>query len=59
MSDGTERPAWMGYTTDTGFFRGWPHLSDASAFMNVRFTIIDDNDGSHSFYKTLLVNSEP
>lgn len=59
MSDGTDRPAWMSYTVDTGYFKGWPHLDDASSYMNLRFTLTDENGGSHSFHKTLLVNSEP
>jgi hypothetical protein len=58
-SDGTTRPNWMGYNINTGILRGYPDITDASELMNLRFTAYDENDGTFSFYKTLLVNVEP
>jgi hypothetical protein len=49
----------MGYDINTGILRGYPDVTDASEYMNLRFTAYDENDGSYSFYKTLLVNVEP
>ena len=59
LSDGRDRPAWMGYTTDTGYFKGYPHVSDSSAFLNLRFTVFDEYLGSHSFHKQILINTDP
>lgn len=34
-------------------------LSDASEYMNLKITAYDSNDGSYSYYKTLLVDVVP
>lgn len=59
MSDSSDRPQWIGYDKGTGELRGYPMISDASRYMNLRFTAYDTKDGSYSYYKTLLVNVLP
>eukprot|EP00347_Sterkiella_histriomuscorum_P021608 403333387 len=58
-SDGTERKKWIGYDINTGILRGYPMVSDASEYMNLKFTAYDTKSGSYSYYKTLLVNVQP
>ena len=58
-SDGTPRPSWIGYNTQTGQLRGFPKATDPSEYMNLQFTAIDTKKGSYTYYKALLVDAAP
>ena len=59
MSDGTDRPSWIGYDTSTGELRGFPNMTGSSQYLNLMFTAFDTKEGFYSYHKTLLVDSKP
>ena len=59
MSDGTDRPSWIGYDTSTGELRGFPNTTGSSQYLNLMFTAFDTKEGFYSYHKTLLVDSKP
>lgn len=59
MSDGTDRPDWIGYDITSGILRGYPNLTYTPAYLNLKFTAYDPNSGTYSYYKTLLVDCAP
>lgn len=59
MSDGTDRPDWIGYDVTTGELRGYPNVSDSSILLNLKFTAYDTKNGYYTYHKTMLVNVVP
>ena len=45
MSDGTNRPNWIGYDIFTGYFRGEPRFGDSSEYLNLKIYAYDSYQG--------------
>ena len=41
LSDGTPRPDWIGFIRSSGEMKGSPSVTDASSYINLKFTAFD------------------